>query len=157
MASRRARLWSLALALLLVVTAACSGGGDGDGDGSAEDGHEVALRVVIPDGNIRPEGADCAGARPYRHVRPGVAYTLQSGDGDELAEGVLPAGTAENADPSIDWEDLARIPTVCIMELSFTGVPDHDEYALHIDGVAPMPFTAADVAVGTPIVLILPN
>ncbi len=149
--SRPTRALQAALAVLLVLTAACSG------DGGAEEGDQIALRVVIPDGNIRPEGSDCAGARPYRHVRPGVSYSLQSGEGDVLADGELPSGVAENADPSIDWEDLARIPTVCIMELAFTGIPEHDEYALHIDGVSPMPFTSADVALGTPIVLILPN
>ena len=150
--SRRSRLPSLALALLLLLPlASCSG------DDTAS--NEVALRVVIPDGNIRPEGTECAGARPYRHVRPGVPFTVQSTDedGEVLAEGVLPAGVAENADPSIDWEELERIPTVCIMELAFEDLPERDGYELVIEGVNPMAFSAADVAVGTPIVLILAN
>ena len=38
----------------------------------------------------------------------------RGGDGSVVAEGELPAGEAENADPSIDWNS-ERIPTVCVM------------------------------------------
>jgi len=149
------------LLMLAVVAAACStdtgsspdatNGGTVDDAGTAG----VHLRVIIPDMNIRPEGAECSGARPYRHLRPGVAYTLETPDGDVLTSGELPTGNAENADPTIDWEDLARIPTVCIMEVNVGELPDHPDYELHIEGAKPIPFGAEDVAVGTPIVLMI--
>ncbi len=143
--------------LLAVSVAACStenaDASDPTSTGGASDG--VQLRVVIPDMNIRPEGADCAGARPYRHLRPGVAFAVETPEGEVLASGKLPSGNAENADPTIDWEDLARIPTVCIMELAVGPLPDHPQYELHIEGAKPIPFGAEDVAVGTPIVLMI--
>ena len=56
--------------------------------------------MVAPDNNIRVEGAECAGARPFEHVHAGAAYALEAADGEVLAEGELPAGVAENADPT---------------------------------------------------------
>ena len=72
---RRLAAWLLALILL----AACGG--------SSEDGIDVSLRVVAPDNNIRLEGAECAGARPFEHVHAGAGYALEDAQGEVLAEG----------------------------------------------------------------------
>ena len=93
------------LAAGLAAVAALAGCG-----GSGGDGLDVGLRLVAPDNNIRLEGAECAGARPYQHVHAGTAYALEDVDGEVLADGELPAGVAENADPTIDW-GVERIPT----------------------------------------------
>ena len=64
-----------------------------------------------------------------RHVHAGTPYRIEAGDGSVVAEGELPAGEAENADPSIDWNS-ERIPTVCVMtfdvELPARPLPARD-------------------------------
>lgn len=142
------------MALIAVAAAAVTGCTD-SGEGETGASPETVLRVVVPDGIIRPEGAECSGGRPYRHVREGAPFTVETGDGTVLAGGDLPVGEAVNADPSIDWEDLERIPTVCIMELAVGDLGDHPEYGLRIADDDPLLFSAADVAAGTPIVLIV--
>ena len=67
--------------LLGLALAGCSPGGD--------DGREARIRLVIPDNNIR-EGVECAGARPFRQVRKGTAFTVEAGDGEVVARGELP-------------------------------------------------------------------
>lgn len=142
---------ALSLVMAALVLVSCSG--DDTDPTDARSG--TVLRVVIPDGSIRPEGAECAGARPFRDIHEGVDYTLATGDGSVITEGVLPVGHAENADPSIDWEDLARIPTVCVMELVVGDLPEHPTYGLRIADADPLSFSSEDVAVGTPIVLVV--
>lgn len=149
----RRRLVLLA-AMVGMVVIGCSDTPD-ESPGGGDGGSGTVLRVVIPDGNIRPEGAECDGARPYRDIHQGVGYSVESGDGTVLVDGELPVGHAENADPSIDWEDLERIPTVCIMELAVGELPEHPEYGLRIADDDPIPFASDDVAQGTPIVLIV--
>ena len=74
------------------MLAGCSvGGGDSNG---------ARFRVVIPDNNIREEGVECAGARPFRQVHRGTEFTVEDAEGEVVAEGELPAGRAENADPT---------------------------------------------------------
>ena len=123
--------------------------------GSGEDGIDLSLRVVAPDNNIRLEGAECAGTRPFEHVHAGAAYALESADGEVLAEGELSAGTAENADPEIDW-GVERIPTVCVMALTLEDVPERAAYRLRLDEGPPLEFDAALLSPGEPLQLIVP-
>jgi hypothetical protein len=152
---RRLALLAAVVALAVVGCSDSPAEGPDGSDGDADGASGTVLRLVIPDGNIRPEGAECDGARPYRYVHQGVEYSVESGDGAVLVEGELPVGRAENADPSIDWEDLERIPTVCIMELAVGDLPEHPEYGLRIADDDPISFSAEDVAIGTPIVLVV--
>ena len=131
---RRARVAAGCLVAGLLGVAGCGGGG--------EETVEARLRLVVPDNNIRVEGVECAGARPFRYIHRGTPYTLETPDGTVLEEGELPAGRAENADPSIEW-GVERIPTVCVMELSLTGLPEHPRYQLRVEGGPPLPFDAA--------------
>jgi hypothetical protein len=125
--------WAVGTAALLL--AAC--GGDG---GSVD----ARLRLVVPDNNIRVEGVECAGARPFAYVHAGAPYTVEASDGTVVAEGRLPAGRAANADPTIDW-GVARIPTVCVMELSL-DLPERPRYELHLEEGPPLRFDAQDVS-----------
>jgi hypothetical protein len=131
-ATHVAVVWVVANAVLLL--AACGGGESVD----------ARLRLVIPDNNIRVEGVECAGARPFTHVHAGAPYTVEASDGAVVAEGRLPAGRAKNADPTIDW-GVARIPTVCVMELNLE-LPERTRYELHLEEGPPLPFDAQDVS-----------
>src|SRR6187401_2694424 len=89
------RVKRAAFCLLALLLAGCSrDGGDATG---------ARFRVVVPDNNIREEGVECAGARPFRQIHRGTSFTVEDGEGEVVAEGELPAGRAENADPEIDW------------------------------------------------------
>jgi hypothetical protein len=131
--------------LLAVVTLAVAGCG--------EDDSGARLRLVIPDNNIRTEGVECSGAQPFRHVHRGTPYRVEAGDGTVVAEGELPAGTAENADPKIDWES-DRIPTVCVMELD-VDLPERSRYRFVLDGSLPIGFDGALLARDEPVLLVL--
>jgi len=133
--------------LALGALAACGGSGEG--------GRDVSLRVVAPDNNIRLEGAECAGARPFEHVHAGAGYALEDAQGEVLAEGELPAGLAENADPAIDW-GVERIPTVCVVALSLEDVPEREAYRLQLDEGPPIEFEAALLSDTEPLQLIVP-
>jgi hypothetical protein len=118
-------------AATLAVVALLAGCGGGDDV-------EARLTVVVPDNNIREEGSECSGARPFRAVHRGTAFTIEDGDGALVAEGELPAGVAMNADPAIDWEaDL--IPTVCTFEVD-VGLPDRPRYRLVLPDTLPVEF-----------------
>ena len=117
------------LALVLLV-AGCGG--------SDEDTFDARIALVVPDKNIRKEGIECAGARPFRHVHKGTPFRIEAGDGAVVAEGELPAGTAANADPSIDWNS-ERIPTVCVMTFD-VELPERSRYRLVIEGSVPTAF-----------------
>lgn len=116
--------------VILLVLAGCGGSGENTVD--------ARLALVVPDNNIREEGVECAGARPFRHVHAGTAYRIEAGDGTVVAEGELPAGKAENADPSVDWES-ERIPTVCVMTFD-VELPERSRYRLVIEGSVPTAF-----------------
>jgi hypothetical protein len=133
---------ALLLALLTLAVAGC--GGDESG---------ARLRVVIPDNNIRTEGVECSGAQPFRHVHRGTPYRIEAGDGTVVAEGELPAGSAENADPKIDWES-DRIPTVCVMELR-VDLPRRPRYSFVLDGSLPIEFDGALLDRDEPVLLVL--
>jgi hypothetical protein len=138
----------LAAALLAAGALAACGG-------SGEDGVDVGLRLVAPDNNIRLEGAECAGARPFEHVHAGAGYALEDAEGEVLAEGELEAGVAENADPAIDW-GVERIPTVCVWSLSLEGVPVRDTYLLRLDEGPPIQFDASLLSDTGPLQLLVP-
>ena len=136
---------SLAAAVLLGL-AGCGGGG--------EETVEAHLRLVVPDNNIRVEGVECAGARPFDYVRPGASFTLEAPDGTVLADGELSAGRAENADPSIDW-GVERIPTVCVMELELEGLPERPGYQLRLPEGRPLAFDRSDLSGDEPLMLLV--
>jgi hypothetical protein len=120
-----------AVAATLVAAAGCSGSDDA-----------TSIRLVVPDKNIREEGVECAGARPFEHVHAGAAYAVEDGDGTVVADGELPAGRAENAEPEIDWE-VERIPTFCVVEFD-VDVPKGSRYRLRVDGGLPLEFVPGD-------------
>jgi hypothetical protein len=140
---RRARAAAF-LAALLPGLAACGGSG--------EETIDARLRLVVPDNNIRVEGVECAGARPFEHVRPGAAYVLEAGDGSVVAEGELPTGHAENADPSIDW-GVERIPTVCVLDLELEDVPARGRYRLRLPEGRPLEFDRSQLPPDEPLQL----
>lgn len=131
--------------LVALVLAGCSGGG---GDMSA-----ARFRVVIPDNNIREEGVECAGARPFRQIRRGTEFTVEDAEGEVVAEGELPAGRAENADPTVDW-GVERIPTVCVMEVEL-DLPERPSYRFVLPDTVPLDFDAALLERDEPVELVL--
>ena len=118
------------LAAAFALLAAGCGGDDAD--------VTARLSVVVPDNNIREEGSECAGARPFRAIHRGTAFTVEDAAGAVLARGELPAGVATNADPQIEWED-DLIPTVCTFELE-VGLPERREYELVLPETLPLEF-----------------
>ena len=133
-----------ACCLLALLLAGCSAGGD---ESAAH------VRIVIPDNNIREEGVECSGARPFRQIHRGTAYTVEDSGGEVVAEGELPAGRAENADPSVEW-GVDRIPTVCVMELEL-DLPERSVYRLVLPDARPLEFDASHLERDEPLELIL--
>jgi hypothetical protein len=129
--------------LLVLLLAGCSAGG----------GDAAQVQVVIPDNNIREEGVECSGARPFRQIHRGTPFTVEDADGEVVADGELPAGRAENADPSVDW-GVDRIPTVCVMELEL-DLPERSAYRLVLPDAAPLEFEASQLEREEPLQLIL--
>ena len=133
------------LAVLLAALAGCGGGGAAD--------VEARLTIVVPDNNIREEGSECAGARPFRAIHRGTVYTVEDGSGAVVAEGELPAGVATNADPKIDWED-ELIPTVCTFDME-VGLPERARYKLVLPETLPLEFDRALLDGDEPLRLVL--
>lgn len=129
-----------ALAATLVAGTGCSG--------SAAD-VEANIRLVVQDKNIRTEGVECAGARPFHHVHADAPFTIEAEDGTVVAEGTLPAGRAENAEPGVDW-GVDRIPTFCVLELE-VDLPERPRYRLRLERGRPLEF----VVDAEPIVLVV--
>ena len=117
-----------ALALGLLLAAAACGSSNA----------ETSIRLVVPDKNVRAEGVECAGARPFEHVHAGAAFTIEAGDGSVVADGELPVGHAENAEPGIDW-GVDRIPTFCVLDFQ-VDLPERPRYRLLVDGGRPLEF-----------------
>ena len=112
------------------LLAACSGvAGTGTGD-------TQALRLVVPDANIREPSDPCSGARAFRYAHPEAAYEVVA-DGDVLAAGALPEGQAEKAF-SIDLGS-ERQPTVCVMSLEVPASVDLAGAELMIGDHGPVP------------------
>jgi hypothetical protein len=131
----------------LLVLAGCAGSGG--------DGRDLRISLAVEDKNIRAEGDECAGARPFGYVHAEAGYALEDGSGDVLEQGTLPAGHAVNADPSIDW-GVERIPTFCVFELELDGVPPRETYALRLAEGNPLPFDGSRAEGGEPVELVLP-
>jgi hypothetical protein len=131
--------------VLVLALAGCGSGGEGT--------RTADIQLVVPDRNIREEGVECAGARPFRQVHKGTMFTVEAGDGEVVAEGELPAGTAENAEPSIDW-GVDRIPTVCVMELE-VELPERPRYRFVLPDAVPIEFDASVLEQEEPIRLVL--
>ena len=144
---------AVCLAAILVAAPACAGGGDDDGGGEAG-GDERVIRLVIPDNNIRVEGAECAGARPFEYLHASAPYTLESAGGEVLVEGELPPGHAENAEPGTDW-GVEEIPTVCVMRLAFEDVAAAETYLLRLPEGEPLEFESRYLTAGEPLQLIV--
>jgi hypothetical protein len=117
----------LAALAVLCLVGACGGSGI-----------DAELRIVVPDNNIREEGVECAGARPFRAVHRGAAYSIEDGAGEIVADGELPTGRAENADPSVDW-GVERIPTVCVFDVE-VDLPERARYRLVLPDTLPVEF-----------------
>jgi hypothetical protein len=133
------------LALLLAAGTLAGCGGDS--------GTDARIRLVIPDNNIRSEGVECSGARPFRQIHRGTPYRVEDADGAVLAEGELPAGRAENADPKIDWE-ADVFPTVCVMDVE-VELPERPRYRFVVPESQPLEFDAALLARDEPVQLVL--
>ncbi len=144
---------AVCLAAVLLAAPACAGDDEGGGAGEAG-GDERVIRLVIPDNNIRVEGAECAGARPFEDLHASAPYTLESADGAVLVEGELPAGHAENAEPGTDW-GVEEIPTVCVMRLAFEDVPESETYVLRLPERDPLEFESRFLTTGEPLQLIV--
>ncbi|MFD2793313.1 hypothetical protein ACFS27_07100 [Promicromonospora vindobonensis] len=114
---------------LSVLLAACSGGAV-----SAQD--TQAVRIVVPDANIREPSDPCSGARAFRYAHPEAAYEVLA-DGTVLAAGALPEGRAEKAF-SIDL-GADRQPTVCVMSLDVPASIDLSGAELMIGEHGPVP------------------
>jgi hypothetical protein len=127
-----------ALAATIVAGAGCSGSGA-----------ETSIRLVVADKNVRAEGVECAGARPFHHVHAGAPFTIEAADGTVVAEGTLPEGRAENAEPEVDW-GVERIPTFCVLELE-VDLPERSRYRLRLGRGRPLEFTVED----EPVVLVV--
>jgi hypothetical protein len=143
---RHVRAAAACLAVLLPSLIGCGGGG--------EDTVEAHLRLVVPDNNIRVEGVECAGARPFEYVHPGARFALEAPDGSVLVDGELPTGRAENADPSIDW-GVERIPTVCVMQLDLEDVPERALYRLRLPEGRPLEFERSHLSADEPLQLLV--
>jgi hypothetical protein len=117
----------LAVLAVLSLVAACGGSGV-----------DAELRIVVPDKNIREEGVECSGARPFRAIHRGTAYSIEDGAGEIVADGELPTGRAENADPSVDW-GVERIPTLCVFDVE-VDLPERARYRLVLPDTLPVEF-----------------
>ncbi len=125
------------VALLSVAVAATALGGCASAETESSLDPSVTVRLVIPDGNIRPPDVPCTGAGGFRYAHPEASYEIEDADGQTVASGSLPQGTSETA-----WDlDLGdrRQPTMCVMMLEVTGVESVDHYRLSIDGRPPKP------------------
>jgi hypothetical protein len=129
---RRVRQTVLPLAVTLAVLTGCSGSDSGS---EAESG--LTVRLVVPDGNIRPPEVPCTGAGGFRYVHPEASYAIADPSGAVVASGNLPSGTSE-AMWNVDLGDR-RQPTVCVMMLDVSGLESVRGHTLSIDGRPPKP------------------
>lgn len=137
-----AKWWLVAV---LAVPAGCA---DRGGDTT-----ETHIRLVVADKNVRREGEECAGARPFHYVHAEAPYHVEAGDGTVVAEGTLPAGRARNAEPTIDWE-VERIPTFCVLDFEI-DLPERPRYRLRLERGRPLEFERPSRGDDEPVVLVV--
>jgi hypothetical protein len=127
--------WRVGVAATVVALTALVGCAASETESSS--GSSVTVRLVIPDGNIRPPDVPCTGAGGFQYAHPEASYVIENAAGQAVASGSLPQGTSEKA-----WNlDLGgrRQPTVCVMMLEVAGVESVDDATLSIDGRPPKP------------------
>jgi hypothetical protein len=125
----RAGVVSGAVALTALVGCAA-----GDSESSET---SLTVRLVIPDGNIRPPDVPCSGAGGFRYAHPEASYAIENAGGRTVASGSLPQGTSEVA-RNMDLGEQQQ-PTVCVMLIEVPGLESVDNYSLSIDGRPPKP------------------
>lgn len=136
---------TIARSLLVAVALVAAGCGGGETT-------EAHIRLVVADQNVRQEGVECAGARPFQHVHAGAPFQVKAADGSIVFEGELPAGRARNAEPEIDW-GVERIPTFCVLDFD-VDVPQLARYQLHLEEGRPLDFRVSS-RTGEPIELVV--
>ena len=129
----------LAAALGVLVAGGCGG----------SSGAETSIRLVVPDKNVRAEGVECAGARPFQQVHEGATFSIEADDGAVVVDGTLPVGHAENAEPGIDW-GAERIPTFCVLDFH-VDLPERPRYRFVLEGLRPLEFVVDE----EPVVLVV--
>jgi hypothetical protein len=112
-----------ALAAAMAV-AACGGSPDDSSSGGPEEESGV-VRVLIPDGNLRRLGEPCNGAGAFRSIHAEATFTVEDGDGVEVARGELPGGTAEKM-MDVSFREGMRQPTMCVMDVDVDGLTSID-------------------------------
>jgi hypothetical protein len=109
---------------------------------SQDAGVEQAVTLEVRDGWIREPGAECAGSRPLLYVHRDAAFEVEeSPGGQEVSDGVLPAGLAVEAVEE-DLEEK-RVPTFCQFQFD-VSVPGPGDYRLVLSEGAPLEFTIVD-------------
>lgn len=126
--------WSGVVSVAVVAVAL---GGCAAPESDSPEGSGVTVRLVIPDGNIRPRDVPCTGAGGFRYAHPEAPYVIENAAGETVASGSLPQGTSEPA-WSLDLGDRQQ-PTVCVMMLKVAGVESVEQATLSIDGRPPKP------------------
>jgi hypothetical protein len=106
----------------------------------------------VPDNNVREEGIECSGARPFRAIHRGTHFEIRAG-GEVVADGELPQGRSVNAEPGVDW-GVPRIPTHCVFDLD-VELPEREAYELVLPEVLPVAFERALLDGEEPLRLVL--
>ncbi|WP_116947437.1 hypothetical protein [Jiangella endophytica] len=123
---QKVRGWAALAAVIPVVLAGCSGSSDEASGASGADEAGV-VRVLIPDGNLRRLGEPCNGAGAFRSVHAEATFTVEDGDGVEVARGELPGGTAEQM-MDVSFREGMRQPTMCVMNVDVEGLTSSDGF-----------------------------
>lgn len=89
--------------------------------------------LVVRDGALRVQGADCAGAGNALFLHAGATLTAVDDEGETVLEAALPAGRAERADAK-DYGNAPRIPTICTFRFPAAALADGRAYTFHVDG-----------------------
>lgn len=140
---------SLAIALAacaLLLSCASAGGG--------EDAAASSIRLMIKDGVLRQNGAECGGTGPLAGVHPTAEFDVVDADGAVVYSGRLPQGTAVKSF-DIEVGELAE-PTDCQMDISIPGVADGDGLSLILDGVPRAAIIDADANDDKPPLAVIP-
>ncbi len=103
---------------------------------------ETHIRLVVADKNIRREGVECAGARPFQHVHAEARYT-DRGRGRRRRRGGRAPGRARGERRARDRLGACeRIPTFCVIDFE-VDLPERPRYRLRLDRGRPLEFARA--------------